>query len=124
MKKQDFEVKIKIDDKKVIQKHLQRLGGTIEELKFQTDTIDERTIEKYHQLWIFEKNNLHVVIESVPFGDYLYIKGARKTIENFIKNLQFDIIEYISKDYLDEYSNYCNKNCIKEKMNITFKNYR
>lgn len=120
MNKINHEVKIRINNKKDIQKRLLDLGCEIKDLKFFIDKINMRIIERYHQTWLFTNENLNIVIDSVPFGDYLRIQGQAGEVSNLINNLELKLVSDVSVDYIQEYTRYCMENGIKEEKNVHF----
>ena len=187
--KEEIEIKIRLKDKKAIQKKLLELGWQIKELRFQRDTrviqpthstvyknvfprvredsngskiftvkvkndiikdsdkkyferdeyeleieepstmlkifyilgfTDQRVLEKYRQFWIFNGSNIDLVIDSVPFGDYLEIEGNKDEINKIVNELELQDEPRVTNAYFVEYANYCVANGIGEKQDLIF----
>ena len=77
-------------------------------------------MEKYRQFWVFDDLSLSVVIDSVPFGDYLEARGGREEIEKLINDLELGDYPHVTDAYIVEYSKYCVDNNLKEEKDIVF----
>ena len=81
---------------------------------------DQRALEKYRQFWYLDGNETEIVIDSVPFGDYVEIEGSKADIESLIPKLGLQDSRRVTDAYFVEYANYCKENNIEEKENLVF----
>ncbi len=103
------EYEVEISDGKELAKMLDLLGFS-----------DQQIMEKYRQTWNVFDSNVDIIIDSLPFGDYLEIEGGKKEIEKMLKNLDLQEFPRETTAYWIVYENYCKKNGLSKKRNLIF----
>lgn len=78
----------------------------------------ERILEKFRV--IFQKKNLIISVDKLPFGNFIEIEGTSDKIEKAIKKLGLDNKYKITDAYWVLYDRYCKKNKIKPGVAIKF----
>lgn len=79
-----------------------------------------RVLEKYRQFWVFSDSDIDLVIDSVPFGDYLEIEGDKDEINRIVNELGLQDEPRVTNAYFVEYAKYCVTNGIEEKQDLIF----
>jgi len=105
--KEREEIELGISNPKAIKKILENLG-------FTKKLIMEKYREKW-QLWSAE-----IVIDKLPFGNFIEIEGSKKAIQETAKVLGLNLKEGITATYWELWENYRRKRGIKDE-NIIFK---
>jgi adenylate cyclase class 2 len=105
--KEREEIEVEISDPAEMEKILENLGFTKKWL-----------MEKYREKWILK--NAEIVIDKLPFGNFIEIEGSKRAIQKTAKILELDLKEGITKTYWGLWEDYRKEKSIKEK-NIIFK---
>lgn len=100
------EIEIEISDPKKMETILNKLGFT-----------KKWIMEKYREKW--EWGSAEIVIDKLPFGNFIEIEGNEKSILRTIKILGFDLKDGITATYWGLWENYRRKKGIKNE-NIIF----
>ena len=85
------EYEIGIDDSETMLRALAALGFT-----------DQRTLEKYRQTWRVEGYEAEVVVDCLPFGDYIEIEGQKEVIESLVAALGLETVPRVTDAYFIE----------------------
>lgn len=104
--REEYEIKIEDADKAALM--LKAVGF-----------LKERILEKYRREFSFEKSDTHVVVDRLPFGNYIEIEGSTTEIEKMIESLSLDSKKRIINTYWDLWRDFSEKNG-RDKENITF----
>jgi len=75
----------------------------------------QKIFEKYRELWTFEKKEVQVTIDNLPFGDFIEIEGSKKEIEEMIKSLGMINKKRIINTYWDLFDEWKKKKGINGK---------
>jgi adenylate cyclase class 2 len=78
-----------------------------------------RIFEKYREAWDFPARNACVLIDTLPFANFVEIEGDKKDIEKIIEELGFRG-ERITWSYWTVYEEFCQKNGLIEENDIVF----
>ena len=81
---------------------------------------DQRALEKYRQTWRIGESDLEVVIDSLPFGDYMEIEGGIEAIEALARDLGLDNADRVTDAYLVEYAKRCKIEGVDERQHVCF----
>jgi adenylate cyclase, class 2 len=104
------EIELEISDIEKMQEIIKKLGFN-----------DEMIMEKYRTK--YELNDCEIVVDKLPFGDYIEIEGEEKKIFDLINKLNLDKNKLINKTYWDLFEDYKNINNMQYLgKNIVFKN--
>lgn len=98
---------MEISDPKKMKMILENLGFT-----------KKLIMEKYREKW--QLGNVEVVVDRLPFGNFIEIEGNKKEIEKTAKLLSLSLADGITDTYWGLWENYRKKKGIKDK-NIIFK---
>lgn len=101
------EIEVEISDPKKMKMILENLGFT-----------KKLIMEKYREKW--QLGNVEVVVDRLPFGNFIEIEGNKKEIEKTAKLLSLSLADGITDTYWGLWENYRKKKSIKDK-NIIFK---
>jgi adenylate cyclase class 2 len=101
------EIEIEISDPKKMETILNKLGFT-----------KKWIMEKYREKW--EWGSAEIVIDKLPFGNFIEIEGNENSILKTIKMLRLSLKEGITATYWGLWENYCRKKGIKNE-NIIFR---
>ena len=101
------EIEIEISDPKKMETILNKLGFT-----------KKWIMEKYREKW--EWGSAEIVIDKLPFGNFIEIEGNEKSILKTIKILRLDLKDGITATYWGLWEEYRRKKGIKDE-NIVFK---
>jgi len=75
-------------------------------------------MEKYREKW--QWGSAEIVIDKLPFGNFIEIEGSKKTIQKVAKLLGLRLADGITATYWGLWKDYCRRKGIKEE-NIIFK---
>jgi len=101
------EIELEIADPKSMEMILEKLGFT-----------KKRIMEKYREKW--EWGNAEIVVDKLPFGNFIEIEGSEKSILKTVKMLGFYFKDRIITTYWSLWEDYREKEGIKDE-NIVFK---
>jgi adenylate cyclase, class 2 len=103
------EIELEISDIEKMREIIKRIGFN-----------DEMIMEKYRTK--YKINDCEVVIDKLPFGDYIEIEGEEEKIFDLINTLKLDKNKLINKTYWDLFEDYkINNNMQHLGQNIIFK---
>jgi len=117
-----FKRKIKSEDKKFKEREeieleisdLEKMKKILENLGFTKKLI----MEKYREKW--QWGSAEVVIDRLPFGNFIEIEGSKKSIQKAAKILGLDLKEGITATYWGLWEDFRKRKGLKEE-NIIFK---
>jgi adenylate cyclase class 2 len=105
--KEREEIEIEISNPKEMEMILAELGFT-----------KKWIMEKYREKW--QWGSAEVVIDRLPFGNFIEIEGSKKSIQKAAKLLGLRLADGITATYWGLWEDYCQRKGIKEE-NIIFK---
>jgi adenylate cyclase class 2 len=104
--KEREEIELEISDPKEMEMILENLGFT-----------KKWVMEKYREKW--QWGSAEIVIDKLPFGNFIEIEGSKKAIQKTAKILGLDLKKGITTTYWGLWEDYRKKRGIKEE-NIIF----
>jgi len=105
--KEREEIEVEISDPEKMKTILENLGFT-----------KRWIMEKYREKW--QLGNAEIVIDKLPFGNFIEIEGSKRAIEKNAKLLGLRLADGLTATYWGLWENYRKKKGIKDK-NIIFK---
>jgi len=105
--KEREEIELEISDPEKMKKILENLGFT-----------KKWIMEKYREKWVL--GNAEIVIDRLPFGNFIEIEGAKKAIQKTTKLLGLNLKDGITATYWGLWEDYRKSKGIKDG-NIIFK---
>jgi len=105
--KEREEIELEISDPRKMKKVLENLGFT-----------KKWIMEKYREKW--QLNKVEIVIDKLPFGNFIEIEGTKKAIQKTAKILGLNMEGKITATYWGLWEDYCKKKGIKDE-NIVFR---